>query len=186
MASPRRTPRKQQPSVAATFPQTKNVRSRRTSPSPQQLRSRSQGSNGSPAQTGTPPSTQPAMEKLRTELRSMFQELTQQLLTTVQRTQLEDHTQPEQVPEDTQDIELHWATIMEDLPTAPVVPETSWFKIFKLAKELKRRATLTTAGRDMHDIHTVLFFCRRTMAWPTSSSHKLHSSPTMATLYCRY
>jgi hypothetical protein len=49
-----------------------------------------------------------------------------------------------------------------ELPTAPVVPEASWPKIYKLAK-LKRRAALMTAGRDMHGIHTVLFLVAQ---WP--------------------
>jgi hypothetical protein len=46
---------------------------------------------------------------------------------------------------------------MEELPSAPIIAEASWPKIYKLARELKRRAALMTSGRDLHDIHTVLF-----------------------------
>jgi hypothetical protein len=61
------------------------------------------------------------------------------------------------------DLDINWASIMEDLPSAPAIQEASWIKIFKLAKELKRRAALMTAGRDLHDIHTVLFLVAQ---WP--------------------
>jgi hypothetical protein len=53
--------------------------------------------------------------------------------------------------------------LLEDLPAAPPVLESLWVKIFKLAKELKRRTALMTAGRDLHDIHTVLYIVAQ---WP--------------------
>jgi hypothetical protein len=61
------------------------------------------------------------------------------------------------------DLDITWPSVMEELPTAPIIMETSWPKIYKLAKELKRRAALITAGRDLHDIHTVLFLVAH---WP--------------------
>jgi hypothetical protein len=91
----------------------------------------------------------------------MFQDLSQQLLQTLQSARQDPQQEPEhqephppdEIPED----EPQWASILEDLPAAPVISESSWPKIYKLAKELKRRALLMTAGRDLHDIHTVLF-----------------------------
>jgi hypothetical protein len=49
-----------------------------------------------------------------------------------------------------------WAFLGEELPTRPPPPEEGLAKLFKLAKELKWSATMMTAGRDLHDIHTVL------------------------------
>jgi hypothetical protein len=46
---------------------------------------------------------------------------------------------------------------MEGLPAASVLADQSWPKILKLVKELKRRAALVTAKRDLHDIHIVLY-----------------------------
>jgi hypothetical protein len=50
-----------------------------------------------------------------------------------------------------------WFDLLADLPAVLDGPPASPLKIFKLAKELKRRAALMTAGRDLHDIHTVIY-----------------------------
>jgi hypothetical protein len=49
-----------------------------------------------------------------------------------------------------------WPDLLTDLPSPPIGSSTPSARIYKLAKELKRRAVLMTAGRDVHDIHTVL------------------------------
>jgi hypothetical protein len=49
-----------------------------------------------------------------------------------------------------------WDLLNKELPTYPPPPEESWPKLHKLARELKRKAALMTAGRHLHDIHTVL------------------------------
>jgi hypothetical protein len=125
------------------------------------------------------------MEELRAELRSMFQELSQQLLVTVHQQQQQDDelNHQDQPTEETSEAEIHWASIMIDLPSAPVIKEASWPKIFKLAKELKRRAALMTAGRDLHDIHKTLFLVAQ---WPefTARSKQLYSTPPTTTVYC--
>jgi hypothetical protein len=43
-----------------------------------------------------------------------------------------------------------------DIPAAPVLLPESHIKIFRLAKEVNRRAGLMTAGRDLHHNNTVL------------------------------
>jgi hypothetical protein len=50
-----------------------------------------------------------------------------------------------------------WEELLVDLPLAPELPAASIPKILKLAKEVKRRSQVITAGRDLHDIHTVLY-----------------------------
>jgi hypothetical protein len=49
-----------------------------------------------------------------------------------------------------------WESLGDELPSRPGPPDESLPKLFKLAKELKRRAAMITAGRDLHDIHTIL------------------------------
>jgi hypothetical protein len=95
--------------------------------------------------------TQPqehSVEKLRAEMENMFQDLSQQLLQS-----LTQHLPHQQEPPDKHPDR---PAVMEDLLSAPAILDASWPKIFKLAKELKRRAAPMTAGRDLHDIHTVL------------------------------
>jgi hypothetical protein len=87
----------------------------------------------------------------------MFQELTQQLMQTIHPPDHSAQTQEQPHPEEQPEEELQWQSIIEDLPAAPQLQESSWPKIFRLAKELKRRAQIMTAGRDFHDIHTVLY-----------------------------
>jgi hypothetical protein len=58
------------------------------------------------------------------------------------------------VPPDT---EFEWDLLAEDLPSYPPPAEASWQRLHKLVKELERRAFLMTAGRDLHDIHTLLY-----------------------------
>jgi hypothetical protein len=105
------------------------------------------------------------MEEFRTEIRNMFSDLATQLRQSLQTqaSQEEDNPLQEQPEEQQQELDMTWTTIMEELPSAPVISEVSWPKLFKLARELKRRAALMTAGRDLHDIHTVLFLVAH---WP--------------------
>jgi hypothetical protein len=65
------------------------------------------------------------MEELRTEMRAMFHELSQQILQTLQtmqgpRTEQSTDT-PECQQDDQPDEELIWSTILEDLPAAPPI-----------------------------------------------------------------
>jgi hypothetical protein len=53
--------------------------------------------------------------------------------------------------------ELAWEDLLVDLSLAPELSQASIPKNFKLAKEVKRRAQVITAGRDLHDIYTVLY-----------------------------
>jgi hypothetical protein len=77
------------------------------------------------------------MEEFRTEIRTMFHDLTQQLVQTIQSAQQPEQTQPDQAEQPHDDLteeEPQWAAILEDLPAAPVITEASWPKIYKLAK----------------------------------------------------
>jgi hypothetical protein len=49
---------------------------------------------------------------------------------------------------------MDWDTISEDLPAMPLLQDQSWPK---LAKKLKRKAAPMTAGRYLHDIHSILY-----------------------------
>jgi hypothetical protein len=49
-----------------------------------------------------------------------------------------------------------WENLTQDIPPAPELANESWPKVHKLAREVKRPAAVITAGRDLHDIHTVL------------------------------
>jgi hypothetical protein len=46
--------------------------------------------------------------------------------------------------------------LLLELPTSKPDDQDSWPRLFKLARELKRRAALMMAGRDLHGIQTVL------------------------------
>jgi hypothetical protein len=50
-----------------------------------------------------------------------------------------------------------WDELLVDLPLAPELPQATVSKIFKLAEEVKRRAQVITAGRDLHDTHMILY-----------------------------
>jgi hypothetical protein len=58
---------------------------------------------------------------------------------------------------------FEWEDLRERLPSGPVADLEEEIKIFRLAKEVKRLASLTTARRDLHDIQTTLHF---TSHWP--------------------
>jgi hypothetical protein len=105
------------------------------------------------------------MEDFRQEIKAMFQQLTQEVMQTIQTHPAAQAPQdPDQfIHDDGTEEELSWPSILEDLPAAPLVSEAAWSKLFKLAKELKRRSLLMTAGRDLHDIHTVLYMAAH---WP--------------------
>jgi hypothetical protein len=103
-------------------------------------------------------------------LRQQLQQEIQQQITTLAEGLRRDlraqprhrqHDSPERSPEppglDDPPLPEEHFDLLADLPAVldgpPVIP----IKIFKLAKELKRRAVLMTAGRDLHDIHTVIY-----------------------------
>jgi hypothetical protein len=54
------------------------------------------------------------------------------------------------------------------LPVGPTLAPDSVSQIFKLAREVKRLASLMTVGRDLHDIRTTL--CLLTF-WPYLTDH---------------
>jgi hypothetical protein len=85
----------------------------------------------------------------------MFQELTAQLQKSFP--QLEQTQQPDLPSDQVPEQDIPWSSILDDLPAAPALSDASVEKIFKLAKELKRRTALMTAGRDLHDMHTTLY-----------------------------
>jgi hypothetical protein len=49
-----------------------------------------------------------------------------------------------------------WEALGDELPSRSGPADEALPKLYKLAKELKRRAAMMTAGRDLHDIHTIL------------------------------
>jgi hypothetical protein len=107
------------------------------------------------------------MEQLCEEMQRMFQQFREELqepLTTQRQTRRrQDHTPDSNQgqsssPEREQHMDdLPWRELLQDLPLAPQLQPASISKIFKLAKEVKRRAQVITSGRDLHDIHTVLY-----------------------------
>jgi hypothetical protein len=70
-----------------------------------------------------------------------------------------DRTQRAQSHEDV----LHWSDLADDLPQAPELSPAAAAKLYRLATEVKRLASLMTTGRDLHDIHTVLHLLAQ---WP--------------------
>jgi hypothetical protein len=98
------------------------------------------------------------MDEIRTEFRNMLQEFPQQLLQSIQaiRTTTEDHESETQQDEPPMQ-DFQWESIIEELPAATVLAEQSRPKILKLTRQVKRKATPVTAGRDLHDIHTLLY-----------------------------
>jgi hypothetical protein len=90
------------------------------------------------------------MEDLHQEMHPMFRNLAQELRATLPSTQAPvSETLPTQQPE----TEYQWEDLLEDIPQAPALSEDSWPKVFKLAWELRRRASLMTAGRDLHGLY---------------------------------
>jgi hypothetical protein len=98
------------------------------------------------------------MEGLRAELQAMFQEFTQQMQQPRRRRRQSPEPEAGRSTsgEDDQTPEFSWNELLQDIPTAPPLAEDSHGKVYKLAEEVKKRAALITAGRDLHDIHTVL------------------------------
>jgi hypothetical protein len=66
-------------------------------------------------------------------------------------------------PDPTAYEDTDWEGLLLELPTSTPIDHDSWPKLFKLSRELKRRAALMTAVRDLHDIHTHLHLVRH---WP--------------------
>jgi hypothetical protein len=81
----------------------------------------------------------------------------------------------------TQDPELEWDTIAEELASYPVPLEQSGPKLYKLAKELKCCAALMTTSRDLQDIHRVHYLAS---AWEhLSDSVNAYTRHRMRLLY---
>jgi hypothetical protein len=73
----------------------------------------------------------------------------------------------------TEDIEAQWLALADDLPLAPELTPLAVTKLVKLSREVKRLANLMTAGRDLHDIHTILHLLSQ---WPTLRSAQAETS----------
>jgi hypothetical protein len=82
----------------------------------------------------------------------MFQDLVQQLRAALPIS-AETASEP---PAHHIESEFQWEDLLEEIPQVPSLPEESWPKVFKLAQELCRQASLMSAGRDLNDLHTVL------------------------------
>lgn len=61
------------------------------------------------------------------------------------------------------DQELDWEELIEGISAGPVTELEEDAKILRLAREVKRLASLMTAGRDLHDIQTTLHLVAH---WP--------------------
>jgi hypothetical protein len=70
---------------------------------------------------------------------------------------------------------LDWEELIEGISAGPVAELEEDTKILRLAREVKRLASLMTAGRDLHDIQTTLHLAAH---WPhlqqTSRSYAQH------------
>lgn len=101
------------------------------------------------------------IDEIGTELRAIFSQLAKELRTQISaEVDTEPAVQPPEpqphAPDPAMYLDMEWEGLMTDLPASPPIAPESWTNIFKLAKELKRRAALMTAGRDLHGIHTIL------------------------------
>jgi hypothetical protein len=95
-----------------------------------------------------------AISDLRDEMHQLFQ--TSQQIQVIAPAQPAEHLPQPEEPRAEPEPELLWEQLLEELPASPPLQEVSWPKVYKLARELKRRASLMTVGRDLHDIHTVI------------------------------
>jgi hypothetical protein len=111
------------------------------------------------------------VQQLRVEFQEAISTLSQQIqaLRPAQAAADADDA-PEPLPAETA-----WESVLEALPTAPPFEEGSVPKLFKLAQELRRRSALMTAGRDLHDITTVLHLAGHwTQLRPESRTYVAH------------
>jgi hypothetical protein len=161
--STRRTPKK---ALHQHFPEKKRLHERKLSLSPGPLRG---SNNGSPTRLGT--SMAAEVQQLRLEFQEAIATLSQQI----------QAIRPTQTTADAEDVpepiptEIAWESVLEALPTAPPFDEGSVPKLFKLAQELRRRSSLMTAGRDLHDITTVLHLAGHwTQLRPESRTYVAH------------
>jgi hypothetical protein len=129
------------------------------------------------------------MDTFRQEIRAMFitlaVELRQQVISRADTDPVDSEDNPFQshrpLPSNPEQAAGEWATFGEELPTRPPPPEDGLAKLFKLAKKLKRRAAMMTAGRDLHDIHTVLHMVSAWEQLPESA--KMYASHRIRLLY---
>lgn len=71
--------------------------------------------------------------------------------------------------------------LTEELPAYPLPTEDSWPKLHELARELKRRAALMTAGSNLHNIHAMLYLVS---AWEhLSDAAHAYAAHRMSLLY---
>jgi hypothetical protein len=116
------------------------------------------------------------MEELRQAMQMMFQQLRDELQGSQQRrrNQSTDSERPRSSSREDRDHHLDdaaWEDLLVDIPLAPELTPASIPKILKLAKEVKRRSQVITAGRDLHDIHTVLYLIGHWNALQPSAQH---------------
>jgi hypothetical protein len=69
------------------------------------------------------------MEELHAKTRTMFQELAAQLRQTLTHQSDEHQSQQEPAPDQAPEQDMVWSSIMEELPAAPAIADTSWVKI---------------------------------------------------------
>jgi hypothetical protein len=110
------------------------------------------------------------MEGLRAGMSNSFQDLTEQLRQSLAEPPPNQNEQPTAPQDDPPQEDIQWTPIMDEFPTAPTINNASWPNIFKLVREVKRRAALMTADRDLHDIHTVLFLVVHCVERATTTS----------------
>jgi hypothetical protein len=121
------------------------------------------------------------MQHLREEVHGMFQQLSQQIQTLLpSASHTPRHSSTRDPEEQQQPDDYHWEPLADDLPAAPAFREESLGKI-AWQLELKQRAGLMTAGRDLHDIHTMLHVVAH---WDhLSVPSRNYTAPCMRLLY---
>jgi hypothetical protein len=184
-----RTPRKVplQPSVQEAFPHKKKgtvARQELLSPGPR--RSNYKGEASPPDMAGQAPPPTSGVEELRTELFSKFEELVHAIRQQLSAEAPTEPAEPQPEPRPMQpDLAAYddtdWEGLLLELPTSTPVDHNSWPKLYKLARELRRRAALMMAGRDLHDIHTLLHLVGH---WPSlDNSTRAYTAHRMRLLY---
>jgi hypothetical protein len=101
-----------------------------------------------------------AIDQLRTELHQMFHSFQEQVNAQLQQNVVPpgDASPARSSSSSDEPVEdpMDWPDLVNDLPSPPIGTPAPALRIYRLAKELKRRAAKMTEGRDLHDIHTVL------------------------------
>lgn len=87
------------------------------------------------------------MDAVREEFRLMFHQFQQQLFAQQSHLTRDPSPDPDQGRSLSRESEsLPWSDLLEDIPLAPPLQPESWPKVLKVAKEVKRRAAMMTAG----------------------------------------